>query len=161
MTNILTCGSVKQSKENYVWRAWKEPNLKISSIIIAFGPKVATVEQVMCFVFTYKTSQSKTTQCIATCAYELSVNKTQMMCKKQKMLTETLFKIPLSVIGRCSLVPTSYWLQGKCARINLSQAAPGIILQNHRRPPVSSFSVKIAILGSSKWVTGRIFKMSK
>jgi hypothetical protein len=31
------------------------------------------------------------------------------------MLTETLLKIPFSVIGRCSLVPTSYWLQEKCA----------------------------------------------
>jgi hypothetical protein len=37
-----------------------------------------------------------------------------------------LFKAPFSVIGRCSLVPTSH-LQGKCARINYdfteSQAA--------------------------------------
>ncbi len=39
-----------------------------------------------------------------------------------KMLTE----IPFSVISRCSLVPTSHWLQGKCARFNLSQAASGI-----------------------------------
>ncbi len=29
------------------------------------------------------------------------------------MLTETLLKIPFSVIGRCSLVPTTHWLQGK------------------------------------------------
>jgi hypothetical protein len=43
------------------------------------------------------------------------------------MLTETLFRIPFSVIGRCSLVPTSHWLQGKCAKINLSQAASGMI----------------------------------
>jgi hypothetical protein len=28
-----------------------------------------------------------------------------------KMLTETLLRIPFSVIGRCSLVPTSHWLQ--------------------------------------------------
>jgi hypothetical protein len=63
------------------------------------------------------------------------------------VLPETLLRIQLSVIGRFSLVPTSHWLQGKCARINLSQAAPGIILQNHRRPPVNSFSVKIAIEG--------------
>jgi hypothetical protein len=41
------------------------------------------------------------------------------------MLTETFLRIPFSVIGRCSLVPTSHWLQGKCARINLSQAATG------------------------------------
>jgi hypothetical protein len=69
------------------------------------------------------------------------------------MLPETLLRIQLSVIGRFPLVTTSHWLQGKCARINFSQAAPGIILQNHRRPPLSIFDVKIAILGSSKWVT--------
>jgi hypothetical protein len=34
------------------------------------------------------------------------------------MFTETLFSIPISVIGRCSLEPTSHWLHGKCARIN-------------------------------------------
>ncbi len=38
-------------------------------------------------------------------------------------------------------------------------AAFGIILQNHRRLPVSIFSVKIAALGSLKRVTGRIFKI--
>ncbi len=70
-----------------------------------------------------------------------------------KMLTETPFKIPFSVIGRCSLVPTSHWLQGKCARINLSQ--------NQKRLPVCIFSVKIAAWGSLKRVTGRIFKISK
>ncbi len=80
-----------------------------------------------------------------------------------KMLTETLLRISFSVIGRCSLVPTSqsHWLQGKCARINLSPAAFGIILQNHRWLPVSIFSVKIAALWSLKRVTGRIFKISK
>ncbi len=66
------------------------------------------------------------------------------------MLTETLLGIPFSVIGRCSLVPASHWLQGKCARINMSQAASGMILQNHRRLPVSILSVKIAALGSLK-----------
>jgi hypothetical protein len=71
------------------------------------------------------------------------------------MHTETPLGIHLSVIGRCSLVPmTSHWLQGKCARINLSS---GIILQNHRRLPVSIFSVKIAALWSLKRVTVRIF----
>jgi hypothetical protein len=40
-----------------------------------------------------------------------------------KMLTETLLRIFFSVIGRCSLVLTSHWLQGTCARINFSQAA--------------------------------------
>ncbi len=71
------------------------------------------------------------------------------------MLTKTLLRIPSSVIGPCSLVPTSYWMQGKCARINLSQAASGMILKNHRRLPVSIYSVKIAALGSLKRVTGR------
>jgi hypothetical protein len=36
-----------------------------------------------------------------------------------KMLTETLLRISFSVIGRCSLVPTSHWLQGKYAGIKL------------------------------------------
>jgi hypothetical protein len=34
---------------------------------------------------------------------------------KLKMLIETLLRIPLPVIGRCSQVPTAHWLQGKCA----------------------------------------------
>jgi hypothetical protein len=38
-------------------------------------------------------------------------------------------------------------------------AAFGIILQNHRRLPVSIFSVKIAALGSLKQVTGRFSKL--
>jgi hypothetical protein len=76
------------------------------------------------------------------------------------MLTENLLKIPFSVIGRSSLVPTSHWMQGKYAKINLSQAAFGMILQNHRRLPVSIFSVKISSVGSLKLVTGRIFKIS-
>jgi hypothetical protein len=42
-----------------------------------------------------------------------------------------------------------------------NRAAFGIILQNHRRLPVSIFSVKIAALGSLKRVTGRIFKIFK
>ncbi len=73
--------------------------------------------------------------------------------------SETLLRIPFSVIGRCSLVPTCHWLQGKCARNNLSQAASGIILQNHRRPPVSIFSVKnrrFPVTRSLKQVTGSI-----
>jgi hypothetical protein len=72
------------------------------------------------------------------------------------MLTETLLRISFSVIGRCSLVPTSHWQQEKCARTNLSPAAFGIILQNHRRLPVSIISVKIATLGSLKRVTGQV-----
>jgi hypothetical protein len=76
------------------------------------------------------------------------------------MLTKTLLKIPLSVIGRCSLVPTSHWLQKKCARIDLSQAASGMILQNHRWLHVNIFCVKIAALGSLKRLSGRIFKIS-
>ncbi len=77
------------------------------------------------------------------------------------MLTETLLRITFSMTGQCSLVPTSHCLQGKRARVNLSQAASGMILQNHRWLPVSIFSVKIAALGFLKWVTGRIFNMFK
>jgi hypothetical protein len=47
--------------------------------------------------------------------------------------SETLHRIPFCVIGRCSPVPTSHWLQGNCSRINLSQAASGMILQNRRQ----------------------------
>jgi hypothetical protein len=47
-----------------------------------------------------------------------------------------------------SIVPTSHWILGKFARITLSQAASGMILQNLRRLPVSIFSVKISALGS-------------
>jgi hypothetical protein len=36
-----------------------------------------------------------------------------------------------------------------------------MILQNHRRLPVSIFSVKIAAIGSLKRVTGRIFILVK
>ncbi len=57
-----------------------------------------------------------------------------------KMLTETPLRIPFAVIGRQSRVPTSHWLQGKCAKINLSQAASYI------------FSVKFAALESLKWL---------
>jgi hypothetical protein len=44
--------------------------------------------------------------------------------------------------------PLLGWLQGNCARINLSQAASGMILQNHSRFPVSIFGVQIAALRS-------------
>ncbi len=70
------------------------------------------------------------------------------------MLTETLLRIPLSVIDLSSLVSTS-------ARIDLSQAASGMILQNHRRLSVRIFSVKIAALGSLSQVTWRLLDISK
>jgi hypothetical protein len=57
-----------------------------------------------------------------------------------EMLSETLLRIPFSVTDRWSQVPTSHW--GKCGKIILSQAASGMILQNHRQLPVSIFSVK-------------------
>jgi hypothetical protein len=47
----------------------------------------------------------------------------------------------------CDLVPTSHWLQGKYARINLSPAAFGIILQNHRWLPLSISVSKFQIYG--------------
>ncbi len=46
-----------------------------------------------------------------------------------KMLTETLLRMSFSVIGRCSLVPTTDWLQVNCARINLSQAASEMVFE--------------------------------
>jgi len=79
-----------------------------------------------------------------------------------KMLTDALFRISFSVIGRCSPVPISHWMQGNshCARIDLSLAAFGITLQNHRRLPISISAVKIAALRSLKLDIGMIFKMS-
>jgi hypothetical protein len=67
------------------------------------------------------------------------------------MLPETLLRIPLVMFS--SADPP--WLQGKCARINLSQAPFGIVLQSYRRLPVSIFIVKIAAL---KRVTGKYSK---
>jgi hypothetical protein len=78
-----------------------------------------------------------------------------------KMLTETVLRIPFSVIGRCSLGPTSHWLQGKCARIILFPAAFGIILQNHRGLPVSIFSFKITALGLWSGILEGFFKISR
>ncbi len=72
-----------------------------------------------------------------------------------KMLTDALLRTPFSVIGQCSLVSNSHWLQGQCTIINLSQVASSMILQNHRRRTVKIVSVKIAALGSLKWVTGK------
>ncbi len=72
-----------------------------------------------------------------------------------KMLTETLLRIPFSVIGWCSL-----YCRPLAASINLSQVASGMALQIHRgRLPVNIFNVKIAGLGSLKRVTERIFKL--
>ncbi len=58
----------------------------------------------------------------------------------------TLIRNPFSVTGWCSLMLISHWLQGKCTKLKLSQAASGMILQNHRLP-VSIFSAKIAAIG--------------
>jgi hypothetical protein len=53
------------------------------------------------------------------------------------MIAESLLRIPFSLTDGCFLVPTSRWLQGKCARINLSHAASDMILNNHKRLPES------------------------
>jgi hypothetical protein len=74
------------------------------------------------------------------------------------MLAETLIRISFSVIGQCSLVPTCHWLQGKCARVNLSPAAFCFILQNHRRLLVSIYSVKTLSLIISFKEETKIFK---
>ncbi len=71
-----------------------------------------------------------------------------------KMLTETLLRIPFFVIGRCSLLPTSYWLQRKCARIKLTQAAAScMILKNHRQLPVSIYWIirRFSVFGTGYW----------
>jgi hypothetical protein len=75
------------------------------------------------------------------------------------MVTETLLRTPFSVIGQCSLVPSSHWLQGTFARINISQAAFGIVFQNHRRLPVNIFCVKITAVGSLSGLLGGFSKL--
>jgi hypothetical protein len=60
-----------------------------------------------------------------------------------------------------SIADLSLMAAGKCARINLSQTASGMILQNDRRLPMIILNVRIRALGSLKRVTGRIFIMSK
>ncbi len=75
------------------------------------------------------------------------------------MRTETILKIP-----SLWLVDVLEWrpligCRENAHKINLSQAASCMILQNHRRLPVCIFSVKIATaLGSLKQVIGRILK---
>ncbi len=56
-----------------------------------------------------------------------------LLILKEKIPTGTFLRIPFAMIGRCSPAPASHWLQAKCARINSSQAAFGMILQNHRQ----------------------------
>jgi hypothetical protein len=65
--------------------------------------------------------------------------KKNVLCEKGDEITRfdgTLFRLPFS-----------HRLQRKCARINLLQAASGMILQNSWRLPVGIFSVKIAAFG--------------
>ncbi len=67
-----------------------------------------------------------------------------------------------SVIGRCSLVPTSHWPQGKCTRINFSQATSCVILQNHRRASWKHFECRNRCRRVFEaGYHGRIFKISK
>jgi hypothetical protein len=71
-----------------------------------------------------------------------------------KMHSENLLKIPFSMIGQYSLVHIPYWLRGKCARINLSQAASSMILHNHRRLPRSIFhcqNLRYKVFESGYW----------
>jgi hypothetical protein len=77
-----------------------------------------------------------------------------------KILTETLLRISLSVIGQCSLVMTYICCRKNALELTFfSQAASDMIFLNHRRRlPVSIRSVKIAASGSLKQITGRISK---
>jgi hypothetical protein len=63
------------------------------------------------------------------------------------MLSEPLLRITYSVIGRCSLVPTSHWLRGKCARINLSQAASSKILPKSQAASCMHFQSQYRLFG--------------
>jgi hypothetical protein len=68
------------------------------------------------------------------------------------MLTGTFLRIPFSVIGRCSLVPTSHWLQGKYARIIVTGGYRYDFTES-QAASCKHFSVKIAALGSLMRVT--------
>ncbi len=81
-----------------------------------------------------------------------------------KMLTETLPRIPFSVIGRCSPVSTTYWLQGKCATFTCLVTARRLSVftvygSTWGFQAVCIFSVKIAALVSLKRTTEIIFKL--
>jgi hypothetical protein len=77
-----------------------------------------------------------------------------------KMLTGTLLIIAFSVIGQCSPVSTPHWMQEKCARINLSLAASGMILQNQRRLPVCIFKCQNRCFWAfEEGITERIIKI--
>jgi hypothetical protein len=65
-----------------------------------------------------------------------------------KMLSETLLRIPFSVIGRPLIG------RENVHELTSHRQLLGMILKNHRRLPVSISSVKIAALGSFKRVTG-------
>jgi hypothetical protein len=83
------------------------------------------------------------------------------------MLTETLLRIPFSVIGRCSLVPTSQWLQEKCARINFSQAASGVIIFCYYKPLKKYLSCDTSPLNAGNpfsllfFIRGAFFEIKK
>jgi hypothetical protein len=48
------------------------------------------------------------------------------------MVTETFLIMLFSLIGQCSPVPTSHWLQENAQELTGHRAASGMILQNHR-----------------------------
>jgi hypothetical protein len=76
------------------------------------------------------------------------------------MLTRNIPELSvMRLVDVSSVAP--HWLQGKCAKIHLSQAPFGMILQDQRQLPVCYVRVKIAALGSLKRVTESIFKISK
>ncbi len=54
---------------------------------------------------------------------------------------------------------TSHWMQQKCARIHLSQAASGVILQNHRRLPVRIFGVSFRVFETGIVKLSKLFQV--
>jgi hypothetical protein len=66
-----------------------------------------------------------------------------------KMMTETLLKIPFSVIGLCFQ---------RRPRIGFGENVQELTCHTGG---FQHFSVKIATIGFLKWVTGMIFKISK
>jgi hypothetical protein len=77
------------------------------------------------------------------------------------MLTETLLRIPFAVIGRCSLVPTSHWLQGNARELTCHRRLSVLLIYFTESKAAFCkhlLCVQIAAIGFLKRVTGKHFQ---
>jgi hypothetical protein len=84
----------------------------------------------------------------------------KLLANFENAYTEALLRIPFSVIG--SSANLSLAVQGKCAKINLSQAASTAFQYDFKESQAGSykhFQCQIAALASLKRVIGRDFKL--